>query len=176
MRILYVLTISLISQMVVAQTVTDKSTWWVGGTSGFSTSSSSNASSSIITLASTGRYFIKDNLFVGSRLSWQRQEDDGNTVSSLGFGPQAGITFLQGDAISVPYFGVGIQYLNNRQNDGFNFLDRNGYEISFFGGLNIMLKESLALTVEAGYNFQNFDSGVDFNVFALALGITGVLN
>lgn len=159
-----------------AQGPTDKGVTWIGGTASFSSMSSEVVTSTAVALSPSANHFINNSIFLGGAFDWRRVSENGSSSFSLGLGPQVGVAFESEESVSIPYVAGGFRYLSSRsENNGISALSRNGYDLFVAGGFNILARESLGILIEASYHIQSFEQGASLNIFALGIGVVGIL-
>ncbi|MBP6432957.1 MAG: porin family protein [Ferruginibacter sp.] len=65
------------------QAQTEKSTWLLGGSAGFSSSKTGDFKTTSFSFAPNAGYFVMDNLAVGAGIGFQSQKDEGDDAVSL---------------------------------------------------------------------------------------------
>ncbi|MFY0651672.1 MAG: hypothetical protein JXQ96_06545 [Cyclobacteriaceae bacterium] len=158
------------------QGATDQGVTWFGGTAGFASFSSENASSTTINLSPTVNYFFRNNMFFGGAMDWRRQSEGGSSVMTLGVGPQLGITLNSPDDTSIPYLAVGFRYISNGFDNTNGGTSVRGTDIFAGGGFNVTLAQSVGIIIEIGYHIQSFEGGTSLNALMMGIGVTGILN
>lgn len=164
----------LISTTISAQV--SQGNWLVGGNASFSYAESKSGSNNpykafIIDLAPNVGYFVIDQLALGTKVNYRRNQSESNdiknTFESMNISPFARYYILESDKMVNPFlessyrFGV--------------FESDNTQELSIGGGLAIFVNENIAYEIALNYvdtRLKNFENNTTkFQGLMLGLGI-----
>jgi len=167
-----------------ASSPTEKGNMMFGGRASFQkTSGPMYESTTEITLAPFGGYFLKKNLVLGAELQFTSVSMEGFTSSYFAFGPWAAYMFKNfqpGQEVKgalIPFAKVGFMF-RSFGNTGNNWeTSTSGFMIPIGGGLVYMLSPTLGLVVDAYYSldhtkFKDAEEGTSGNRIVISIGLS----
>jgi hypothetical protein len=160
----------LIALSTMTQAQTEKGTWLLGGSAGFSSTSTGDAKSTTVALSPSLGYFLADNWSVGaSALVSSVKPDGGDATTTLAIGPAVRYYFTSLGS-KTKLFANGSFAVGSSKTGSGDPIDVTAWALS--AGPAIFLNKSVALELAVGYSSAKVKDAADAtNTLGVSVGL-----
>ncbi len=130
-------------------------------------------------ISSTYNYFVVKNVFIGPGMELVVNSNTNSQTNSIGFGSQFGFAFTVNENKLIPFLSLGGRYYVLLDETSYNYefkkVNHNATKLFVNSGIIVPIKKHIGLTIYGEYYKYATSNDRTDHVFAINLGITGLL-